>query len=76
MTGLGPTAGDGPAYVALARGGAGGEGDQGSGILAHLLADAAIKGVIVIVALIVLALGMVLLWKKAGRAGEPDRGDR
>lgn len=76
MTGVGPPVGDGPAYAALARGGAGGEGGDGSDILAHLLADAAIKGVIVIVALIVLALGMVLIWKKVGRAGEPDRGDR
>lgn len=75
MTGVGPPVGDGPAYAALALG-AGGEGGDGSDILAHLLADAAIKGVIVIVALIVLALGMVLIWKKVGRAGEPDRGDR
>lgn len=76
MTGLGPVAGGGPACAALARGGAGGEGDGGSDLLAHLLADAAIKGVIVIVALIVLALGMVLIWKKAGRAGDPQRDDR
>ncbi|MFG2828311.1 hypothetical protein ACGFWI_12740 [Streptomyces sp. NPDC048434] len=74
MTGGGPTAGNGPAYEVLARGGAGGDGSDGSELVQHLLADAAIKGVIVIVALIVLVLGMVLIWKKAGRA--PHRDDR
>ncbi|MCL7495163.1 MULTISPECIES: hypothetical protein [Streptomyces] len=76
MTGGGPTAGNGPTYEVLARGGGGGGGDGSdeSDLVQHLLADAAIKGVIVIVALIVLVLGMVLIWKKAGRA--PHRDDR
>ncbi|MEV6564913.1 hypothetical protein [Streptomyces kronopolitis] len=63
--------GAGPAYV-LARG----EGGEGSDLVAHLVADAAIKGVIVLVALVVLALGMVLLWKKVGRTGPRRRDDR
>ncbi|WP_328687166.1 hypothetical protein OG879_06330 [Streptomyces caniferus] len=75
MTG-GVPAGVGPAYDALARGGAGGEGSEGSDLLAHFLADAAIKGVIVIVALIVLVVGMVLIWKRVGRAEAPRRDDR
>ncbi|WP_433855036.1 hypothetical protein [Streptomyces kronopolitis] len=69
--------GAGPAYVlAGGEGGEGGEGAEGSDLVAHLVADAAIKGAIVLVALIVLALGMVLLWKKVGRAGPRRRDDR
>ncbi|KOG37592.1 hypothetical protein [Streptomyces decoyicus] len=80
MTGGGPLAGHGLLHGALAQGGSGGEGSEGSGgsgggegagLLHHLLVDAALKGAIVIAALIVLALGMVLIWKKAGRCGAP-----
>ncbi|MFI1501639.1 hypothetical protein [Streptomyces platensis] len=52
----------------LARG-----GGDGAGLLHHLLVDQAIKVAIVLVALLVLALGMRLIWKKAGRAGPPRR---
>ncbi|MFI1160101.1 hypothetical protein [Streptomyces sioyaensis] len=72
MTGGALPAGAGPVYDVLARG----EGGGGSDLVAHLVADAAIKGVIVLVALIVLALGMVLLWKRVGRAEPPRRDDR
>ncbi|MFJ9468636.1 hypothetical protein [Streptomyces caniferus] len=75
MTG-GVPAGAGPAYDVLARGGAGGEGSEGADLLSHLLADAAIKGVIVIVALIVLVVGMALIWRSLGRAEAPRRDDR
>ncbi|GFE18417.1 hypothetical protein Sgleb_64640 [Streptomyces glebosus] len=60
--------GDEPLH-ALARG-------DGDGLLHHLLVDQAIKVAIVLVALLVLALGMRLIWKKAGRAGPPRRDDR
>ncbi|MFD7163506.1 hypothetical protein [Streptomyces violascens] len=33
----------------------------------HLLMDFAVKGVIVAVAAIILVLGMVLIWRRAGR---------
>ncbi|MGA5565471.1 hypothetical protein ACPCUV_30475 [Streptomyces platensis] len=56
---------------ALARG----DGD-GAGLLHHLLVDQAIKVALVLVALLVPALGMRLIWKKAGRAGPPRRDDR
>ncbi|MGX1849842.1 hypothetical protein [Streptomyces sp. NPDC055299] len=72
MTGGARPAGAGPADGVLARG----AGSEGSDLVAHLVADAAIKGVIVLVALIVLALGMVLLWKRVGRAEPPRRDDR
>ncbi|MEU6331868.1 hypothetical protein ABZ851_32140 [Streptomyces sp. NPDC047049] len=72
MTGVGGVAGDGLASPALARDG----GDEGSGLLAHLVADAAMKGVIVLVALIVLGLGMVLIWRRVGRGGGPHRDER
>ncbi|MFF3545620.1 hypothetical protein ACFYXD_27675 [Streptomyces platensis] len=52
----------------LARG-----GGDGVGLLHHLLVDQAIKVAIVLVALLVLALGMRLIWKKAGGAGPPRR---
>ncbi|MFE1171955.1 hypothetical protein [Streptomyces sp. NPDC058773] len=59
--------------LALARGG---EGEAGSsGLLHHLLVDHAIKAGIVLVALLVLAVGMALIWKKAGRGGPPRRED-
>ncbi|MFI2264414.1 hypothetical protein OHU45_31780 [Streptomyces tubercidicus] len=73
MTGVGPMSGGGPPEgpgAALARGGADGEG-----LVHHLLADQALKVGIVLVALIVLALGMALIWKKAGRGGSPWRDD-
>ncbi|WP_129297472.1 hypothetical protein [Streptomyces lydicus] len=69
MTGVGGVAGDGLASLVLARGGDG----EGSDLLAHLVADAALKGVIVLVALIVLGLGMMLIWKRVGRGGGPHR---
>ncbi|MDT0456684.1 hypothetical protein RM550_13215 [Streptomyces sp. DSM 41527] len=72
MTAAGGVAGDVLASPVLARGG----GDEGSDLLAHLVADAAIKGVIVLVALIVLGLGMVLIWKRVGRGGGPRRDER
>ncbi|PBC81145.1 MULTISPECIES: hypothetical protein [unclassified Streptomyces] len=72
MTGVGGVAGDGLAAPALARGG----GDEGSDLLAHLVADAAMKGVIVLVALVVLGLGMVLIWKRVGRGEGPHRDER
>ncbi|GHF55188.1 hypothetical protein GCM10010218_40750 [Streptomyces mashuensis] len=52
------------------------EGDE---LLHHLLLDYALKGVIVVVAVVVLAIGMVVIWRKAGRpqgrddAGRPRR---
>ncbi|MFE1765030.1 hypothetical protein ACFW81_12535 [Streptomyces angustmyceticus] len=70
MNGAGGVAGDGLAPHALAGGG----GDEGGDLVAHLVADAALKGVIVLVALIVLGLGMVLIWKRVGRDGD-RRGD-
>ncbi|MEW1754656.1 hypothetical protein ACIQU1_28650 [Streptomyces angustmyceticus] len=76
MTGVGGVAGDGLASLTLARGGGGGRGDEGADLLAHLVADAALKGVIVLVALIVLGLGMVLIWKRVGRGGGPHRDER
>lgn len=46
-----------------------------SDLVDHLLMDYAIKGGIVIVALILLVLGMVVVWRRAGRAKErPGRG--
>ncbi|MFE7542961.1 hypothetical protein [Streptomyces platensis] len=60
--------GDEP-FHALARG-------DGDGLLHHLLVDQAIKVALVLVALLVLALGMRLIWKKAGRAGPPRCDDR
>jgi hypothetical protein len=42
-------------------------GDEGSKLLDHLLADFLIKGIIVVIALLVLALGMVVIWKKIGK---------
>ncbi|MGW2816574.1 hypothetical protein [Streptomyces sp. NPDC001415] len=40
------------------------------GLAHHLLMDLAIKGVIVVVAAIVLVLGMVVIWRRAGRGRE------
>ncbi|MET7798813.1 hypothetical protein [Streptomyces decoyicus] len=79
MTGGGLLAGHGLPHGVLARGGsggAGGEGGEGADLLHHLLVDAVLKGAIVIVALIVLALGMVLIWTKTGRGGAPPRDGR
>lgn len=42
-------------------------GEGGSKLLDHLLSDFLIKGVIVVIALLVLALGMVVIWKRIGR---------
>ncbi|CAM5239598.1 hypothetical protein [Streptomyces narbonensis] len=39
-----------------------------SGLLHHLLPDRAIKVAVVVAALGVLALGMTVLWRRAGRA--------
>ncbi|MFC5723907.1 hypothetical protein ACFP1Z_27450 [Streptomyces gamaensis] len=38
-----------------------------SSLLHHLLMDYVVKGVIVVVALAVLAIGMVVVWRRAGR---------
>ncbi|WP_438295166.1 hypothetical protein [Streptomyces sp. HUAS TT7] len=40
------------------------------GLAHHLLMDFAIKGVIVVVAVVILVLGMVLIWRRAGRRRE------
>ncbi|MFF1919141.1 hypothetical protein ACFVW8_00995 [Streptomyces sp. NPDC058221] len=49
---------------------------ESSDLVHHLLVDSALKAVIVVVALAVLALGMTVIWRKAGRAddrpGAPD----
>ncbi|MEU9112262.1 hypothetical protein AB0D04_10805 [Streptomyces sp. NPDC048483] len=47
-----------------------------SALLSHLMADLAFKAVIVLVAVTVLALGMVLLWRRAGRGGDRGIGRR
>ncbi|GES34189.1 hypothetical protein AB0G60_16530 [Streptomyces angustmyceticus] len=70
MSGAGGVAGDGLAPLALTG------GDEGGDLVAHVVADAALKGVIVLVALIVLGLGMVLIWKRVGRGGDRRRGER
>ncbi|MFI5524522.1 hypothetical protein [Streptomyces platensis] len=62
--------GDKPLHF-LARG-----GGDGAGLLHHLLVDRAVKVAVVLVALLVVALGMRLIWKKAGRAEPSRRGDR
>ncbi|MFD5408972.1 hypothetical protein ACFV4Q_02360 [Streptomyces nojiriensis] len=43
-------------------------GAESSDLLHHLLLDRAIKVVIVVVALGILALGMTVIWRRAGRA--------
>ncbi|MER7212349.1 hypothetical protein [Streptosporangium sp. NPDC000239] len=48
-------------------------GDGGSELLDHLLHDFIVKGIIVAVALVVLAVGMVIIWRMAGRSGPRDR---
>ena len=42
-------------------------GMESSELLHHLLLDRALKVVIVVVALGILALGMTVIWRKAGR---------
>ncbi|TMR89096.1 hypothetical protein [Nonomuraea basaltis] len=42
-------------------------GNEGSELLDHLLFDFLIKGVIVVIALLILALGMRAIWKKIGK---------
>ncbi|WP_406505439.1 hypothetical protein [Streptomyces sp. NBC_00212] len=50
-----------------------GLGAESPDLLHHLLLDRAIKVVIVVVALGVLALGMTVIWRRAGRAKKrPD----
>jgi hypothetical protein len=39
---------------------------ESSGLVHHLLMDSVIKVVIVVVALAILALGMTVIWRKAG----------
>ncbi|WP_185909429.1 hypothetical protein [Streptomyces sp. WAC01280] len=43
-------------------------GAESSELLHHLLVDRAIKVVIVVLALSILALGMTVIWRRAGRA--------
>ncbi|WP_329467980.1 hypothetical protein [Streptomyces sp. NBC_01431] len=46
---------------------------ESSELLHHLLLDRAIKVVIVVVALGILALGMTMIWRRTGRAKKrPD----
>ncbi|GAA3524053.1 hypothetical protein GCM10022222_02980 [Amycolatopsis ultiminotia] len=40
---------------------------DGHELLHHLLADLLVKGLIVLAAVLVLVVGAVLIWKKAGR---------
>ncbi|MBO8194817.1 hypothetical protein ITI46_24630 [Streptomyces oryzae] len=39
---------------------------ESSGLLYHLLLDRAIKGGIVLVALVLLVVGMVVIWRRTG----------
>ncbi|MFG2135390.1 hypothetical protein [Streptomyces sp. NPDC048650] len=39
-------------------------------LVPHLLADLAVKAVIVLVAVVLLALGMTLLWRRVGKGGD------
>ncbi|MFB6440475.1 hypothetical protein ACFCVY_27495 [Streptomyces sp. NPDC056411] len=41
-----------------------------SDLVHHLLRDYAIKGLIVVAAVAVLALGMTVIWRRAGRTGD------
>lgn len=45
---------------------------DGTQILHHLLTDFLLKGLIVAIALIVLAVGMVIIWRLAGRPRDHD----
>ncbi|MFF0572394.1 hypothetical protein [Streptosporangium saharense] len=45
----------------------------GSELLGHLLHDLLVKGIIVAVALVVLAVGMTIIWRMAGRGASRDR---
>ncbi|MGW1891562.1 hypothetical protein ACWCP6_15080 [Streptomyces sp. NPDC002004] len=46
-----------------------------SDLLQHLLLDRALKAAVVLVALVVLALGMRLIWRRTGRPRPPrERG--
>ncbi|GAA2662296.1 hypothetical protein [Streptomyces vastus] len=47
-----------------------GLGAESSDLLHHLLLDRAIKVVIVVLALGILALGMTVIWRRAGRANK------
>ncbi|MFJ8748465.1 hypothetical protein ACIREO_03840 [Streptomyces sp. NPDC102441] len=48
-------------------------GAGSSDLLQHLLLDRALKAVIVVAALSVLALGMAVIWRRTGRAEKrPD----
>ncbi|MEK8143278.1 hypothetical protein NKH18_17495 [Streptomyces sp. M10(2022)] len=40
----------------------------------HLLVDSAVKAAIVVVALAVLALGMIVIWRKTGRVDDRPGG--
>ncbi|MGW5421252.1 hypothetical protein [Streptomyces sp. NPDC003943] len=44
---------------------------ESSELLTHLLVDRAIKVVIVVAALTVLALGLRTVWRRAGRTNKP-----
>ncbi|MEV7013786.1 hypothetical protein [Streptosporangium sp. NPDC051022] len=48
-------------------------GGEDSDLAHHLLSDLLVKGVIVIVALLVLAVGMVVVWRTIGREGTRRR---
>ncbi|MFH8573753.1 hypothetical protein [Streptomyces sp. NPDC017993] len=47
---------------------------ESSDLVHHLLWDSALKAVIVLVAVAVLALGMTLIWRRVGRKDDPHGG--
>ncbi|MFI9047945.1 hypothetical protein [Streptomyces sp. NPDC053427] len=47
-----------------------------SELVSHLLTDLVIKAVIVLAAVAVLALGMAMLWRRAGKGGGRGRAGR
>ncbi|MBT2385624.1 hypothetical protein [Streptomyces sp. ISL-11] len=51
-----------------------GAATESSDVVHHLLVDSAIKVVIVVVALAVLAVGMTALWRTVGRGGDRSGG--
>ncbi|MGC0421229.1 hypothetical protein [Embleya sp. AB8] len=47
---------------------------ESSNLAHHLLMDTVIKVVLVVVALVVLAIGMVVIWRRAGRPNDRSGG--